>query len=121
MSNKIQLVIHGAGGRMGHRLLALGSQDDEFEIAGAVESSQHPRLGEDAGVLAGLDSIQTPLTCEFPSNTDVIIDFSNPEGADRAVTYAIAHQIPLVMATTGLLEDTEKALRKASELSLIHI
>ena len=119
MSIKIQLVIHGAGGRMGHRLLALGSQDDEFEIAGAVESSKHPRLGEDAGVLAGLDSIQTPLTCEFPSNTDVIIDFSNPEGADRAVTYAIAHQIPLVMATTGLLEDTAKALRKASEVQPI--
>jgi 4-hydroxy-tetrahydrodipicolinate reductase len=115
MSQEIQLVIHGAGGRMGHRLIALGSQDPDFVLAGAVESAHHPRLGDDVGIVAGIEPLKTNLTSSFPENTQVIIDFSNPAGADRAVQYATEHKIPLVMATTGLSDATQAALQEAAK------
>ena len=38
----IGIAIHGAGGRMGQRLIALGSQDDQINLTAAMESASHP-------------------------------------------------------------------------------
>jgi len=43
-----RIAIHGAAGRMGQRLVALGAADPELAVAAALESAGHPRLGEDA-------------------------------------------------------------------------
>jgi len=45
----IRIAIHGAAGRMGKRLIALGSADKELEIVAAFDASGHPQLGSDAG------------------------------------------------------------------------
>lgn len=112
MSNVIRLVIHGAAGRMGQRLIALGSQDPAFQIVGAVENAKHPRLGDDAGTVAGIQSIRVNLDAKFPSQADVCIDFSSPEGAAHAVEQALDLKMPLVMATTHLSEPTQKRLQE---------
>ena len=49
----IRLAIHGAAGRMGQRLIALASADAAFKVAAALDAANHPRLGEDAGIVAG--------------------------------------------------------------------
>ncbi|MGN6546243.1 MAG: 4-hydroxy-tetrahydrodipicolinate reductase, partial [Aureliella sp.] len=38
----VKVAIHGAGGRMGRRLVALGSQDANMTIAAAIENPAHP-------------------------------------------------------------------------------
>ena len=50
---KTRIVIHGAAGKMGQRLVALAAEDPQLQIVAAVESENHPSLGEDVGVLAG--------------------------------------------------------------------
>lgn len=112
MKSPVRVVIHGAAGRMGQRLVALAAADVSLTIAGAIESSQHPRLGDDAGTVAGIDPILTPLSAQFPSQADVVIDFSNPHGADHVIQEASRLGLPLVMATTGLHDTTKEALRK---------
>ena len=53
-----RLAIHGAAGRMGRRLVALGSVDSELKIVAALENPQHPELGKDAGLAAGIGELK---------------------------------------------------------------
>lgn len=110
----IRLAIHGAAGRMGQRLIALGSQDTDLQIVAALDSSQHPRLGTDAGILAGVSSIHVPLSSDWPGNVQVAIDFSVPAGCQAAVQHCLAKRIPLVVATTGLESSQIELLHRAS-------
>ncbi|MEZ6133608.1 MAG: hypothetical protein R3C53_01735 [Pirellulaceae bacterium] len=58
----IRLAIHGAAGRMGKRLVALGSQDSDLQLSAAVDAPSHPDIGKDAGLLAGVSELQVPLS-----------------------------------------------------------
>ncbi len=111
----IKLAISGAGGRMGHRLVDLGSNDPAFQLVAAIESSSYPRLGEDAGSVAGTGEIGVALSDSVPDGVEALIDFSLPAGADRAIEHCAAKRVPLVMATTGLEESTIKKIHDASE------
>lgn len=92
---------------MGQRLVALGSADSEFKIVAALEYAKHPKLGADAGTIAGIGEIGVPLTAGLEVPADVVIDFSTPQGTAAIVPVCVAKKVPLVMATTGL-EDLEK-------------
>ena len=105
----IGIAIHGAGGRMGQRLIALGSQDDQVNLTAAMESASHPRAGEDAGVVAGVGELSLPLSPEWNDTTEAVIDFSVPAGAEAITRTCLEKKTPLVVATTGLSEE-QKAL-----------
>lgn len=100
--DKLRLGVNGAGGRMGQRVVALGHNDAEFAVTAALESAGHPKLGVDAGELAGLGKIGVPITAELAQRVDVIIDFSVPAGAAHVAKLCAERAIPLVVATTGL-------------------
>src|SRR2546425_688885 len=51
MSQRIQVAIHGAAGRMGQRLVACTHNDSELQLAGALDSPKCPLLREAARVL----------------------------------------------------------------------
>ena len=109
------LAIHGAAGRMGRRLIALGSQDPDFEIVAALERDVHPDLGSDAGSLAGEAAIDVPLTTHWATAPQAAIDFSLPEGAESIVQRCLADQVALVLATTGLTDGQQAAVREAAK------
>ncbi len=102
MTAPLRVVIHGAGGRMGQRLVALGSAEKGIQIVAALEWSGHERLGEDAGIVAGTGPLQVPLSDRLTTEADVLIDFSNPSGAESALRLCRDRKLPLVLATTGL-------------------
>ncbi len=99
---KPNLIINGAGGRMGRRIMALAVESGRFDIIGAIERPQHPDLGKDAGKLAGIGEINIMLESEPPDSADVMIDFSLPEATDRVVSHCAENNIALVIGTTGL-------------------
>lgn len=109
----IDLAIHGAGGRMGCRLVALAGQDSDLNLLAALEHPQHPRLGEDSGTIAGAAANQVPLTAALQASPQALIDFSLPEAVDGIVAICVAKKIPLVMATTGFGDSTAEAIRDA--------
>ena len=111
----VNVAIHGAAGRMGKRLIALGHSAQEIELVAAVELDSHPELGQDAGRLAGLAEIGLPLSTEFPEQVDVVIDFSLPSAVDEIVRICRQRSTAVVIATTGLSAATEDGIREASQ------
>jgi 4-hydroxy-tetrahydrodipicolinate reductase len=111
----VSIAIHGAAGRMGRRLVALGVADPQLQIVAAVASPRHPELGKDAGVLAGLNELGIPLAESLGDATpQAVIDFSVPAAAVAITAICVKRQIPLVMGTTGLCADQHQMLRDAA-------
>jgi 4-hydroxy-tetrahydrodipicolinate reductase len=111
----IRLAIHGAAGRMGRRLTALAAADHELSVVAAIESPEHPELGEDAGLLAGVKPLGVRLSPTLDAAVDVVIDFSLPAGAERITATCRQKRIPLVVATTGFSEEQIKTIRAAAQ------
>jgi 4-hydroxy-tetrahydrodipicolinate reductase len=99
---KPALVINGAAGRMGKRIVALAYESKQFDIVGAVEYADHPDLGKDVGVLAGIEAMNVELSAAFPDSADVMIDFSLPDAAEVSIDHCAKNTIALVLGTTGL-------------------
>src|SRR5947209_4128044 len=100
---KTHIGINGACGRMGQRLIALAAEDHHLAVSAAIDAGNHPKMGTDAGELAGIGSIGVKLAAELPitARVEVMIDFSLPEGTMSILKTCIARRIPLVVATTG--------------------
>jgi len=109
------LIISGAAGRMGKRLIALASQAKDFNIVAAVDRTDHPDIGKDAGILAGIERTGVELTDKFDTKSDVLIDFSLPEASDNVIAFCEKNQVRLVMATTGLSTDQLESINKLSK------
>lgn len=100
---------------MGQRLIALGHEESHLEIAAAIERTTHPRLGEDAGQVAGIGQLGLPLTATWPSEVDALVDFSLPDAADQVLHKCATGGIPVVMATTGLSEATQALIQESAK------
>jgi 4-hydroxy-tetrahydrodipicolinate reductase len=109
-----RLVVIGAAGRMGRRLLSLAMDAGQFDIIGAVEKSDHPDIGKDAGLMASAGSINVKLGSTYPAGADVAIDFSQPVAADKTVDYCLEGGVALVLGTTGLTEKQREKVKTAS-------
>jgi 4-hydroxy-tetrahydrodipicolinate reductase len=114
MDSILQIAVHGAAGRMGQRLVALIGASRDLKLAAAIESAQHPRLGQDAGVVAGVGPLGVPIGSELASPADVVIDFSVPEALEAISAACVARRVPLVVATTGLRPEQVERLQEAS-------
>jgi 4-hydroxy-tetrahydrodipicolinate reductase len=112
---KPKLVVVGAAGRMGRRIIALAVESGGFDIVGAVESEGHPDIGKDAGLLAGAGPVNVKLADEFPETGEVAVDFSQPEAADKTIDYCIDNEVALVSGTTGLSEQQRGKFKAACE------
>jgi 4-hydroxy-tetrahydrodipicolinate reductase len=110
----IKLVVIGAGGRMGQRILALAVESGQFDIVAAVERPGHPDMGKDAGLAAGAKPIKVMLTHAYPATAaEVAIDFSQPEAVEKTIAYCLENGVALVCGTTGL-NDRQRAQMKAA-------
>lgn len=119
MNSTIKLAVHGAAGRMGQRVVALAAADAppscRFEIVAAIDHPDHPKIGQDAGSVAGVGELNADLSATWPPDADVVIDFSLPEALDGCLDACLKHRIPLVVATTGLSEAQKKRLSDAGK------
>lgn len=99
----LRLVVHGAAGRMGQRVVAGAlAEPDQWRLVAALERSGHPRCGVDAGGLAGCAAAGITVADGWEGPADVVIDFSLPEAVAGIVATCATKRVPLVVATTGL-------------------
>lgn len=118
---KTKLVVIGAAGRMGRRIVALAVESGQFDIAGAVERQGHPDIGKDAGLLAGAGAIDVKLTDSFPEGGGVAIDFSLADAADKTLNYCVENKLALVSGTTGLSgKQREKFTAASKKIPIIY-
>ena len=93
----------GSGGRMGRLLAAAILGSDDLQLTLSTEHQDHPALGRDIGLVAGVGSCGRfiePLAAGLQGAVDVFLDFSLPDGTARLV--GLADGRPLVIGTTGL-------------------
>ena len=114
----IRVIVTGATGRMGCRVIDLVYADPELELVGAVTHATHPALGRDAGEVAGVGHLGVVLESDCTrtlQQAEVIIDFSV---ADAALTYmrlAAAHQKAMVIGTTGFTASQREEISRLSQ------
>lgn len=110
----INVVVHGALGRMGQEVLRAVTAADDMTPVGAADAAATP------GELALPDgSGQIPLSNDLSAalaGSDVVVDFSQADGAVAAMRTAAAAGVNVVVGTTGLGEsDYAEADALASE------
>jgi 4-hydroxy-tetrahydrodipicolinate reductase len=105
------VVIAGAAGRMGSRLVALLRDEPDLQLAAALEAPGHAALGRDAGEVAGVGRLGVIIGAapEAVLGRDrILIEFSIPE-ASLAHLHVLARQGGrAVIGTTGF-SATQKA------------
>ncbi|MBA2486930.1 MAG: 4-hydroxy-tetrahydrodipicolinate reductase [Nitrospira sp.] len=100
----IKVVVTGAAGRMGSRLVSLVKDSAFLTLTGAVESKGHPAVGEDSGEVAGCG--RTGLLIEddlsrVVEQGEVVVDFSTPAATLKHLSIVAQHRRGIVVGTTG--------------------
>ncbi|MBI2061799.1 MAG: 4-hydroxy-tetrahydrodipicolinate reductase [Nitrospirae bacterium] len=102
----IRLIVCGAAGKMGRRILALALQDPKrFRVVGAVERKGHPDAGKDIGALAGVPTTGLALSADLGSvlgPAAVVVDFTRPDSAVNHARLCRTRKTPIVIGTTGI-------------------
>lgn len=113
--------MHGAGGRMGRAIIGVVDADAHAELSAALDHAKSHALGHDAGVLAGL---ARPLSILVTSDvasalavSDVVIDFSLPEGMLAVLDACLANKTPAVVGTTGFGDEGKAALQRLAAVA----
>ena len=99
-----KMIMHGCNGRMGHVIVDLVKEDADIEVVAGVDA-----FGEnsyDFPVFKSLD--------ECNVEADVIVDFSNASAVNGLLDYCVAHQIPVVLCSTGLSPEQLDKVKEAS-------
>lgn len=101
-------------------MVALATADPQLTVAAAIDAPDHPRLGEDAGTIAGVKPIGAPLGVSLDADVEVVVDFSLPVAGEKIIDLCRQKKIPLVSATTGFDDlQTEKLRAAAKEIPLL--
>ena len=104
----IRVIINGACGRMGRLIIQGVTQQTDMEIVGAIEYPEHPQIGSDAGVVAGIGEIGVAITGALQDvleEADVVIEFSKPEVTVQHLKQVVDTDKAMVIATTGFNAD----------------
>ncbi|WP_409432725.1 4-hydroxy-tetrahydrodipicolinate reductase [Litorimonas sp. RW-G-Af-16] len=112
MSQKTDIGILGADGRMGQAVAKVLADHKSARLTAALTAPNSPLLGQAINGVTYTDNFDTALT-----NCDVLIDFSAPEATLRAVELVAAGETrcrAVVSGTTGLGPHDETALIKAA-------
>lgn len=115
----ISILVHGAAGRMGRRVVALATSDPQTQVIAAIDHDASESLGLDAGTIAGEVSLGIPILSRWPSthatSNPVVIDFSLPVALEGCLHQCVTKGLPLVLATTGFDDAQKAALHDASQ------
>lgn len=98
------VVIAGAAGRMGSRLVALLRDEQDVRLVGALEAPGHPALGNDAGETAGAGRLNIPITADpggLLTRDRILIEFSVPEASLAHLRLVARQGGRAVIGTTG--------------------
>jgi 4-hydroxy-tetrahydrodipicolinate reductase len=104
VSTGVELVVCGAAGRMGRRIIALAAEDVRVRVVGAIEARGHPAVGADAGELAGIGACGVRIGDDLEAAAGpgtVIVDFTTAEASLSHLRVAAKKHAPIVIGSTG--------------------
>lgn len=98
------VVVAGAAGRMGSRVVACLHEASDLRLVAALEAKGHPALGRDAGEAAGVGRLGVVIGVDAAAaiaRDRVLIEFSHPEPTLEHLRLAAAAGARGVIGTTG--------------------
>ena len=111
----INVVVNGALGRMGQQVLsAVSGEDDMRAVAGVDQAAKDDTVSTPDG------AVSVPLSSSLSDvldGVDVVVDFSNAEGASGVIRDAAPRKVNVVVGSTGI---EEAALEEAAALAEEH-
>ncbi len=100
----IDIVIYGAGGKMGQVVANLASQNENCRVVAGIDAMNKPAA--DFPIYDSLD--------EMNEKADVIIDFSHPSNLDEILRFSGKSGVPVILCTTGYSEEQVAMIELAS-------
>ena len=101
---RADVVVAGAAGRMGSRIVALLADAPELALVAALEAKGHAAIGRDAGEVAGIGktgiSIEADPTRAILADR-VLVEFSTPEATIEHLRLVAERGARAVIGTTG--------------------
>lgn len=113
----IDIVIHGAGGRMGIEVARAALADESVRIVGGFDSAGHPAVGQDIGTLCAAGETGVRVSSELSAEAlkqRVVIDFTIPSATLALLDAMPASAGGIVIGTTGLTDEQRDAVSHAS-------
>lgn len=104
----IKIIVSGAAGRMGSRIIALSREIKDIELRGALENKSHPSLGKDIGEVIGIGTLGVKLSDNVKNvidKADVLIDFSSTSATIECLKNLSDKPLPVIIGTTGFSKD----------------
>lgn len=101
----IKVIVCGAAGRMGGRIIHMLAEAPDLVLTGAVEQSDHAAVGLDVGEVVGLPRLNLAISgnlAEVLPVGEIVIDFTNPEATLHNLRLAAEAGKAVVIGTTGL-------------------
>lgn len=112
-----KVVIAGATGRMGLALLEGVFADEALTLHGALDRANTDKEGRDAGEPFGVVSnvsISSDLDAVL-AGADVLIDFTRPEATMQYLEKCQAHNVAMVIGTTGFSAAEKDSIAQAAK------
>ncbi len=113
----IKVVVTGAAGRMGSRLVSLIKDSGSMTLAGAVESKGHHAVGQDCGEVAGCGRTGVAIADDLSrvmEHGEVVVDFTTPSATLEHLRIVAEHRRGIVVGTTGFSSSQLEVLRSFS-------
>jgi 4-hydroxy-tetrahydrodipicolinate reductase len=104
----VNVSINGALGRMGKTIIEVCLQDKEISIVGLADLKGPTKVYDNLPVVE-------PTLEKYLSSTDIVIDFSSPEGTQEVLRLCLQYKKPIVIGTTGHSEEQLNNIKKSSE------
>jgi 4-hydroxy-tetrahydrodipicolinate reductase len=106
----VKIAVAGAGGRMGAALIEAIQADGALELAAALDAPGSPALGREVGGIKVSSDVPAALAA-----SDLLIDFTRPEGSLRHLEACLKQEKALVIGTTGFSAAQMKTIAEAAK------
>jgi len=114
----VKVIVTGAAGRMGSRIIKLICETEGVELAGAVECKGHALVGKDAGECHGLGAKGINIHDDLSrciEKGDVVIDFTYHEVSVNHLRIAAQNNRAMVIGSTGFDKEEMETINNLSK------
>ncbi len=117
-NDAVKIAINGAAGRMGRALINAALVTPNAKLSAAVDRPNCPDLGMDAGSFVGLPASGVELSDNLAAAlaaSDVLVDFTRPEGTMTALDACVKASRAMVIGTTGMTPEQKTRIDAAAK------
>ncbi len=115
--NNVKIIVTGAAGRMGKKIISAISNTPNASLAGALELSNNPNIGKDAGECAGVENMNCMISDSLEKmdlSGCILIDFTQAQATIKNLEIISKNGAKAVIGTTGF---SSKELEEIKSIS----